>query len=63
MTDEPLTCSAKGCREVAAWNLQWNNPKIHDPDRRKSWLACEEHREQLSAFLTLRSFLRETTKV
>jgi hypothetical protein len=28
-------------------------------DRRKHWLACEDHREQLSAFLSTRGFLRE----
>ncbi|WP_394345500.1 hypothetical protein [Actinorugispora endophytica] len=38
----------------------WNNPKIHTPDRRKTWLACSEHREYLSGFLDRRGFLRET---
>ena len=54
------TCSAKGCRAPAAWALRWNNPKIHADDRRKTWLACEEHREHLSGFLSARGFLRET---
>ena len=58
---EPLICSAKGCREPAQWTLAWNNPKLHDPDRRKTWLACADHRESLSAFLSARGFLRETT--
>jgi hypothetical protein len=58
---EPLICSAKGCRATAAWALAWNNPKLHEPDRRKTWLACDEHRESLSAFLDTRGFLRETT--
>ncbi len=52
-------CSAKGCRASAAWELRWNNPKVHTPDRRKSWLACDEHREHLSTFLDARGFLRE----
>jgi hypothetical protein len=52
-------CSAKGCRAVAAYDLRWNNPKIHPPDRRKHWLACPEHRESLSGFLSARGFLRE----
>ncbi len=43
---EPLTCSAKGCHADAEWALQWNNPKLHTPDRRKVWLACEEHRHE-----------------
>jgi len=37
----------------------WNNPKLHTPDRRKAWLACDEHRDQLAAFLGSRSFLRD----
>jgi hypothetical protein len=42
--------------------LAWNNPKLHDPDRRKIWLACDAHRESLGAFLSARGFLRETTQ-
>lgn len=58
-----LLCSAKGCRSSASWGLRWNNPKLHTPDRRKTWLACAEHRESLEAFLTVRGFLRETVPV
>jgi len=54
-----LTCSAKGCTDDAVWELRWNNPKLHTPDRRKSWLACEAHRGTLSDFLSARGFLRE----
>ena len=54
-------CSAKDCREPAAYDLQWNNPKIHTPERRKHWLACPVHRDSLSAFLSARGFLREVT--
>jgi hypothetical protein len=57
---ETPTCSAKGCQQAAVWTLLWNNPKLHTPDRRKEWLACEEHRESLSAFLGLRGFLKDT---
>jgi hypothetical protein len=57
---EPDVCSAKGCRNGATWALGWNNPKIHTDDRRKVWLACDEHKESLSAFLSARGFLRET---
>ena len=56
---EPDTCSARGCRAVATWQLLWNNPKLHTPDRRKTWLACDEHRESLSDFLGARQFLRD----
>jgi hypothetical protein len=54
-----LVCSAKGCQETAIWALVWNNPRLHTPDRRKSWLACDSHREHLADFLGARGFLRE----
>ena len=54
-------CSAKGCHAPATWQLRWNNPKLHAPDRRKTWLACAGHRESLGAFLSARGFLREVT--
>ena len=55
---EPV-CSAKGCRREAVYEIRWNNPKIHPPERRKVWLACEDHRESLADFLDPRGFLRE----
>ncbi|MPZ61097.1 MAG: hypothetical protein GEU93_07340 [Propionibacteriales bacterium] len=58
-----LTCSAKGCQRAARWQLLWNNPKIHTPDRRKTWLACDEHREYLSKFLDARGFLKDTEEI
>jgi hypothetical protein len=51
-------CSARGCRAPARWALRWNNPRLHPPERRKTWLACDEHRAGLSAFLDARGFLR-----
>ncbi len=59
MTAEQPTCSAKGCRADAGYELRWNNPTLHTPERRKVWLACEEHRSSLADFLTARGFLRE----
>lgn len=56
---DTLVCSAKGCRATAAHALLWNNPKLHDTERRKVWLACEEHLTYLSDFLSLRGFLKE----
>jgi hypothetical protein len=56
--DEPI-CSAKGCTAPAAWALLWNNPKLHTPDRRKTWLACDEHRSTLGDFLGARGFLKD----
>jgi hypothetical protein len=58
-----LVCSAKGCRANALWGLLWNNPSLHDADRRKVWLACDEHRDSLSSFLGVRGFLREAVPV
>lgn len=58
-----LVCSAKGCRADAAYGLLWNNPKLHTPDRRKTWLACEEHLAHLTEFLSMRGFLRDTVPV
>ncbi|HET8603733.1 MAG TPA: acetone carboxylase [Marmoricola sp.] len=55
----PDVCSARGCRTAAAHELRWNNPRIHTPDRRKVWLACDEHRQSLADFLAARGFLRE----
>lgn len=62
MTESPV-CSAKGCQEAATWQLLWNNPKLHTPDRRKIWVACDAHRQSLSDFLGARGFLRETEPV
>jgi hypothetical protein len=52
-------CSAKGCRAAATVALRWNNPKLHTPDRRKTWLACPDHEDYLARFLDVRGFLRE----
>jgi len=43
---------------VAEYTLVWNNPKIHEPDREKTWLACAGHRDSLGEFLRIRGFLR-----
>lgn len=56
---ETPVCSAKGCRAAAVWVLVWNNPKVHTPERRKTWIACEDHREHLSQFLGVRGFLKD----
>jgi hypothetical protein len=56
--DEAPTCSARGCQLPAVWVLLWNNPRIHTPDREKSWLACDTHRDTLGEFLNRRGFLR-----
>jgi hypothetical protein len=45
--------------QPARWSLLWNNPKLHEPDRRKTWLACDQHRGSLGDFLDVRGFLRD----
>nr|MDT0659655.1 hypothetical protein [Micromonospora sp. DSM 115978] len=59
---EPV-CSSRGCRAPAVWFLRWNNPRLHTPQRRKTWSACAAHRESLDGFLTARGFLREVVPV
>ncbi|RUL94450.1 hypothetical protein [Verrucosispora sp. FIM060022] len=58
-TATTLVCSARGCHAPAEWSLRWNNPRLHQPERRKTWLACNAHRGHLGDFLTARGFLRE----
>ena len=41
--------------------MRWNNPRLHEPAYRKTWLACDDHREYLTGFLSARGFLREVT--
>lgn len=50
------TCSRAGCRAVATWRVEWRNPRIHAADRRKVWVACDEHRGYLADYLEARSF-------
>lgn len=60
---DALPCSARGCSADAEFGLRWNNPRIHTPERRKTWLACGDHRAHLTAFLSDRGFLQETVDV
>ena len=52
----PATCSRAGCRAEARWRVEWRNPRIHPPDRRKVWVACDEHRDFLRDYLSARDF-------
>ena len=63
MVDNLLLCSAKGCRRPAGWALRWEQSQLHPPERRKTWLACDSHKDHLSAFLAARNFLREVEPV
>jgi hypothetical protein len=63
LDDHTVVCSAKGCRANASYGLLWNNPKLHAPERRKTWLACEKHADPLSDFLSKRGFLKDAVLV
>lgn len=60
---EIVQCSRRGCQAAATWRLEWNNPKIHTPDRRKVWTACDDHREHLADFLSQRGFLKDVLPI
>ena len=56
--DERPVCASRGCRADAVALVLWNNPRLHTPERRKAWPACEQHVPTLSDFLDRRGFLR-----
>ncbi len=60
IAEAAAVCSRKACRAGASWQLLWNNPKIHTPERRKIWLACAEHRDWLEDYLQTRGLWKET---
>ena len=49
-------CSSNGCRGEAIWRVNWRNPRLHEADRVKVWLACDEHRHSLDGYLRSRGF-------
>ncbi|GAA3769676.1 hypothetical protein GCM10022240_22560 [Microbacterium kribbense] len=53
--EEPI-CSRAGCREPATMQVVWRNPRIHSADRRKIWLACDDHVGFLREYLASRAF-------
>lgn len=55
-SDSPVICSRAGCQAPATVVLVWRNSKIHGEDRRKKWLACDEHRAFLIDYLSTRGF-------
>ncbi|MFW0119161.1 acetone carboxylase [Rothia sp. CCM 9417] len=55
-----IKCSRKGCQAAATSEILWNNPKVHTPDRRKTWAACTEHTAYLQDFLVARGFWKQT---
>lgn len=62
MTDRADTeCSRAGCREPAVWAIRWRNPRIHAANRRKTWVACDDHVSYLREFLAARDFPVDVT--
>lgn len=49
-------CSSAGCSADAEHAVHWRNPRIHTPERVKTWAACGEHRDTLAAWLRSRGF-------
>jgi hypothetical protein len=43
--------------------IAWCNPRIHTPDRRKLWSACDAHVDYLRDFLAARDFPVEATRL
>ncbi len=43
--------------------MLWNNPRVHTPERRKVWLACDDHRTYLHEYLQLRGLLKDDVPV
>jgi hypothetical protein len=51
-----IECSRAGCRASARWRVIWRNPRIHAADRRKIWVACDDHVAYLREFVAARDF-------
>ncbi|MCZ4066776.1 hypothetical protein O1W71_03760 [Microbacterium sp. H37-C3] len=51
-----IECSRAGCRASARWRVIWRNPRIHTADRRKIWVACDDHVAYLREFVAARDF-------
>lgn len=51
-----VSCSRAQCDHPAVHRIEWRNPRIHEADRVKIWLACEAHFDFLLGFLVSRDF-------
>lgn len=60
---ETTRCSRAGCAAEATSAVHWRNPRIHDVDRVKTWLACDEHTDYLREYLSSRAFPVSVTAV
>ena len=41
----PRTAHGPDAAPRPRWRIEWRNPRIHSADRRKIWVACDEHRD------------------
>jgi hypothetical protein len=48
---------------AAVYLIDWANPMIHCGERKKTWAACQEHREYLVEFVRARNFFLELRTV
>ena len=55
-------CSRAGCAHDARWNVNWRNPRIHDVNRVKVWVACDDHVDYLRDYLAARDLPVEVTE-
>lgn len=55
-SEPDVRCSSAGCGVRADWRVNWRNPRIHDANRVKVWLACDDHRGTLADYLGTRGF-------
>jgi hypothetical protein len=59
----PIKCSRAGCVATATDKIHWRNPKLHGPERIKTWLACDEHLSYLVEYLQDRAFFIGSEKI
>ena len=59
----PIKCSRAGCVLSATMKIYWRNPKLHGPERLKTWLACDEHMKYLVEYLQDRAFFIGSEKI
>lgn len=53
-------CSRAGCQAEAKSLIEWRNPKVHSPDRVKTWAGCDDHTRYLIDYLEARKFFLGT---
>lgn len=55
-------CSRANCSASALYLIDWANPMIHCGERKKTWAACEEHKNFLVDFVKARNFFISVRK-